>query len=144
MIFDESFSSIDVVAPIIVCQENRKRYVANNNAHDRVAKYQIDGVVIHNCQEKRCDFLVENESTLNAYFIELKGTDIRHAYVQIKETICRFASEISGYTRHARVICARVATHNVNSSEYRALKGICPDVQSKTMFFEEDINKRNT
>lgn len=139
MIIDKSFSHIDINTRIIVCEENNVRYIANNTKIAIVYKFKIDGEVISNSQQKRCDYLVENETTRNAYFVELKGADIAKAYLQLRETIHAFADCLSDYYIHCRVVCSKIPTHNINGSEYRNLRKICKDIQQKSRQLEEDI-----
>ena len=139
MIIDDRFTSIDPNARVIVCEENHMKYVAYNTKGAVVYKFKIDGEVIANSAQKKCDYLVENETAKDAYFVELKGADISTAFKQLLETLCLFATETKGYSIHSRVVCSKVVTHNLYGTEYRSLKKKCRDVQFKTRKFEEEI-----
>ena len=139
MIADKTYSSIEKDAPIIVCEENKMRYQANNIKSATVYKYKIDGDVIRERDQKRCDYLVENETSKDAYFVELKGADIATAYIQIWYTIRYFYHKLDGYGIHSRIVCSRVTTHDVKGSEYRKLKKECADILQKSKVLLEDI-----
>lgn len=139
MIIDKTFSHIDTRTRKIVCEENKRKYIANNVNSDLVYRFKIDGEVINNTTQKRCDYLVENETSKNAFFVELKGVDIGTACMQILETICLYTDQLREYTIHSRIVCSRVPTPCVNDSKYRRLKSKCKDTKIKERHFEEDI-----
>lgn len=71
---------------IIVSKDKRnpQKHIALNNDLNDVYHYKIDGGVI--TFGLRCDYLLWNETKHHIYFIELKGSDIKHALDQIEET----------------------------------------------------------
>ena len=139
MIADETYSSINKRASVIVCEENKMKYIANNTKFATVYKFKIDGEVIRDKDQKRCDYLVENETSKDAYFVELKGADIATAYIQIWHTIRYFNNKLDGYGVHSRIVCSRVSTHDVNGSEYRKLKKECADIKKGSRVLQENI-----
>ena len=139
MIFDKTFSHIGIHDRTIVCEENNRKYIANNINNSIVYSFKIDGEIIKNSLQKRCDYLVENETSKNAFFVELKGVDIAAAFLQLRETIILFADKLSEYKIHSRVVCSRVSTHSVNGSEYRKLLKECSDIRFRSRQFEENI-----
>lgn len=139
MIIDKSFSHISPNAPTIVCEENKMKYTAHNINLAVVYRYRIDGDVITDREYKRCDYLVENETAKGAYFVELKGVNIKDAFAQIESTIRFFSDRLVGYNIHSRIVCSRITTHSVNNSEYRSLKKLCNDVIYRTKSYDENI-----
>ena len=74
MILDKAFSHVESHARKIVCEENNRKYIANNINGAVVYCFRIDGEVINRDGQKRCDYLVENETSKNVFFVELKGS----------------------------------------------------------------------
>ncbi|MEL5894362.1 hypothetical protein AAE250_12815 [Bacteroides sp. GD17] len=53
---------------------------------EEVEKHKIDGSIINDTQSNKCDFLfICNKQKF--FFVELKGTDIKHALTQIDATM---------------------------------------------------------
>ena len=109
-------------APIIVSEEERKKHTANNVDKCVVRHYKIDGDVIPGSHTAKCDFLVLNDESKQAYFIELKGSDVIHAIDQVEETVSLLKSELCGYILHGRVVCKRVPKHDNSKVTERKLK----------------------
>lgn len=140
MIFEAKLSLCDINAKIIVCEENKMKYRALNANNSNVYKFQIDGGIITNQTVKKCDYIVENDSKNNIYFVELKGCDISQAYKQIKQTISFCKSKILPDSMlHSRIICSRISTHSVHDGNYRELKKICSDIIVHRECLEESI-----
>lgn len=85
--------------------ENRCTHIGmNRNAYD-VRQFRIDGDVYSKTDSaSRCDYLLLNDSKTDAYFIELKGSDIKKAIQQIDSTIADILPSIHNYTVYPRVI----------------------------------------
>ena len=85
--------------------ENRCTHIGvNKNACD-VRQFRVDGeVYLKTDTASRCDFLLLNDSKTDAYFIELKGSDLRKAIQQIESTIAEILPSIHNYTVYPRVI----------------------------------------
>ena len=72
--------------PIIVSKEQGRVHRANNpQGRSKVSHYRIDGYVIQG-GTIRCDFLLMNDDSADAYLIELKGSDIEHGLEQLEAT----------------------------------------------------------
>ncbi len=67
----------------IVCEENKRKITFVNPAGIVVEKITVDGCQL--TDGVRCDFLVRYDK--NEHFIELKGSDINHAFEQLSRTI---------------------------------------------------------
>ena len=82
--------------------------------------YKLDGDLV--TQRTCCDYLLVNDSSRNAYLIELKGANIDKAVEQLEagEQICR--NELSGYRFFYRIVCNKVRTHKVESNKVRKFR----------------------
>lgn len=63
-----------------------------------------------------------NDTKVNAYFIELKVSDIKRGIEQLDETAKMLRAELINYTFYYRLVSSKVNTHDVKSSEYRKFK----------------------
>lgn len=88
-----------------VSTENRCTHIGENKARDDVRHFQIDGGVLPKGKDpERCDFLLLNDSNQRAYFIELKGSDIKKAISQIETTVAMIVDSLPEYTIYKRII----------------------------------------
>lgn len=96
--------------------ENRCTHIGvNNNAYD-VRQFRVDGEVYSKADTaSRCDYLLLNDSKADAYFIELKGSDIKKAIQQIESTIAEILPSIQTYTVYPRVIY-HSGSHSIHDS----------------------------
>lgn len=99
------------VSPIIILKDptnpkNKKGPVLKiiNKNKERIRIGQVDGCLVTN-NEIRCDFEVFYEDILSS-FIELKGSDIKHAIEQIKNSI-RLVGFSKAKNRVCLIICNR-------------------------------------
>lgn len=114
---DDHSSIIVSRDPGSVCQHR-----ALNKQRKLVRQFRIDSEVIPSTNPaKRCDFLVLNDESETAYYIELKGSDILYAVEQIITTESYCKDSVKGYKSFYRVIY-RSATHDVRGSKALALK----------------------
>ena len=79
--------------PIIVSGEKSKKHIAINNDKNLVRQFKIDNDVIKD-NIKKCDYLVLNDDKQTAYFVELKGTDVDGAILQIENMIKKFGERL--------------------------------------------------
>ena len=106
--------------PIIVCEEKGKKYTAINPERKfEVRKYHLDGILV--VRQLCCDYVVINDSTEKAYYVELKGQDIKHAVAQVLagERLC--CDSLGGYKSHYRIVPKKSRTLDIKSKEYRNL-----------------------
>lgn len=109
-------------APIIKSKDhgNPQTHYAHNRQRKYVTHYQIDGVVIRD--GNKCDYLVINEETLKAYLIELKGSDMCKAALQLDETAQKLSSQLSVYTLNFRIVANKCKTQEISSSAFNKYK----------------------
>lgn len=117
---------------------------ANNPVLYTVSQYHIDGDVITGSVDK-CDFLLLNETKRNAYYIELKGSDVIHAIDQVMNTESLLKNQLSSYQSLYRIVY-HTGTLGVNSSTINRWKEKCgltkdkiPVAVVKQMRYEEKL-----
>ena len=98
----------------IVSEENGCKHVGINDQSHEIRQFQIDGGAITGTAVLRCDYLVVNDTARRAYYIELKGSDVKKAMRQIDNTVA-MTKDLDGYTVFPRIIFK--GTINVNTSE---------------------------
>lgn len=97
------------------CEENRRVFVLNN-AND-FYKVQIDGGVIPRGKEpKCCDYYFFKEKEIEI-FVELKGSDVKNAFLQIEQSIKNFSYKYP--QKYAVIISSKVPKC---TSEQRAME----------------------
>lgn len=86
------------------CKENQRKFVLNN-AND-FYKVQIDGGVVPKGEEpKCCDFYFFKKDEIEI-FVELKGSDVKRALLQIEQSIKDFSYEYP--KKYAFVISSKI------------------------------------
>lgn len=91
---------------IATCEENRKKFVLNN-ATD-FYKVQIDGGVVPEGEEpKCCDYYFFKDDEIEI-FVELKGSDVKKAFLQIEQSIKDFSYKYP--KKYAFVISSKMPT----------------------------------
>lgn len=139
MLFEAEKSLCGLNDKIIVCREKQSEYRAENLELDNVYKFKIDGDILTDSDSSvRCDYLVENETKKQAYFIELKGRDITHAIEQIEATINRYKGKLTSYEIKPRIVYKN-NTHDIKSSKARQFKSKYKSAVFKTNMFSEKI-----
>lgn len=125
-----------------VVSEKKKYYRIQNQSLKTIANWRVDGCLIKN--ETACDylFLIGNEKEEAVYWVELKGSDIEYAAMQILNTIPKFelGSEV---VQNARIIPSRNPNPKFRGAAYRKLESYIRSkkgtVINKNLFFEETI-----
>ena len=139
-------SECEPKAKVIVSKDITKcEHSAVNTDCCDVRQYQIDGKVITG-KEERCDWLVLNDDKKDAYYIELKGSDIKKAIAQIENTEKLLKSDLAQYTSFFRIIY-KSNSHSVDDASTIKWKYKCGrDKKSnkaiaiiKQMRYEEEI-----
>lgn len=70
-------------------EENKRIFILKDAKAEEVEKHKIDGSIIHDTRCNKCDFLFVFKKE-KYFFVELKGTDIKHALTQIEATMQTF------------------------------------------------------
>lgn len=99
-----------------VSSENGCSHIGNNKDNSYIRQYKVDGDVFSPASTaERCDYLLLNDTKQNAYYIELKGSDIHKAMQQIDNSVSMLQPAHAGYTVYRRIVY-RTGSHDVNSS----------------------------
>ena len=122
MIFDKHESLCKPDAKMIVSKDKGtpRRHIAENPEQKfKVRQYQLDGDIFQNAM--CCDYLLLNDTSKMAYYIELKGRDIGHAAEQLQagEKLC--ADELTEYTFLFRIVASKMPTQREYPLSYRKL-----------------------
>ncbi len=120
----------------IKCEENKRKIIFNNQHRSEVEKITVD-----NCQITsgvRCDYLIKHEQ--KEYFIELKGEDIKHAFVQLTRSILQLGSN-DCQVRKCFVISSRSPLTSAQIQNERVLfkRKYKSDLIVKNKNFEENL-----
>lgn len=89
----------------IVLSENKSELVFQNPERLELCILQVDGCAIQ--EGLRCDYALSVESLEEEFYIELKGSDIQHAFKQIESTIQSISSDSQKKAKVCFVISTR-------------------------------------
>ena len=99
-----------------VSEENRRKHIGDNPNGSYCRRYRVDGHILKDADGKKCDFLLVNDAGKDAYFIELKGSEIDDAPKQIEAAIDALKDSLPGYFFFQRIICSKAGTHKMKGS----------------------------
>jgi hypothetical protein len=94
---------------LIVREEKGKKITLLNQQKEYIKVVEVDGCEI--VEGNRCDWLfvkITDENDNNEIFVELKGSDIKHACLQLETTIRKLTQDLRK-EKFAIVVCSRVA-----------------------------------
>jgi len=95
--------------------ENKVSYTVNNSRRLTALKYLVDGGLIDDISQEKCDYLMMFPECMKAYFVELKGQGWEKAVSQLVNSVKLLHPLMSGYTPHLRTVVRRKApTTNYN------------------------------
>ncbi|SKB84248.1 hypothetical protein SAMN06296386_106148 [Lachnospiraceae bacterium] len=141
MIFDGHSSKCKPDAKTIVSKDKgspRKHIATNPNQKFSVRQFQLDGDIFK--YVPCCDYLLLNDTSQVAYYIELKGKDVGHAAEQLQaaEKLCH--NDLEGYDALYRIVASGMPTHKSFPLSYRKLLNkVGNKLKSKTGSFTEDL-----
>ena len=90
---------------IIKFQELRSIIRFHNSQRSLYKKIKVDGGALH--EGAKCDNMLCSADEHEERYIELKGSDIPHAIVQLRTTILKLGEHDGN--RHSYVVCTKVA-----------------------------------
>lgn len=103
-------------------KENKSEHIAINKDNDFVRQIKIDGDILPpKTSERRADYLVLNETKKTAYLIELKGSHIKSAFVQLENTDKNLSEALKEHKIYWRVVCGS-RTANLEDNEVKKYK----------------------
>ncbi|MDE7407931.1 MAG: hypothetical protein K2M76_05870 [Muribaculaceae bacterium] len=91
--------------PIIVFKENNRIIRFDNSQRMQYKKVHVDSVAV--ISGVRCDYMLTSDNEHEEHFIELKGTDVKHAIEQLQTTIVRLGEYAD--ERHSYVVSTNQA-----------------------------------
>ena len=86
-------------------EENRRKIIFQNPEKRRYLRVDVDGCTLR--EGMRCDKLLLSADEHEERYVELKGTDVKHAITQLESTIDKLGEYDDD--RHSYVICTNVA-----------------------------------
>lgn len=89
----------------IVCAERRSKITFVNEKGKNIKKVKVDGCAI--TSGVRCDYLIVDETNYE-FFVELKGSNVKHACDQLRETINKLSKDPKKKEKHSYIISSRV------------------------------------
>ena len=118
------------------------RSIYINGSSNNLAKYLVDGKLIAD-NDPKCDFLILNCERCQSYFIELKGSDIIHAFEQINRTIDLLRPDLANFSLFARIMLTKVSTVGTKSTQLvklaKKLKALNGNLKYKTRVLEDVV-----
>lgn len=93
---------------------NSQEYRVTNVSSKEFCKIRVDNCLIR--EGEKCDYLILNCQDKLAFFVELKGQDLKKALAQINSSISILMDEIQDFKIYARIVLNRTPTPDINSS----------------------------
>ena len=124
----------------IVLREKRSAIVFLNPRRARIRKIVIDGCVIKD--GPRCDHLLIDAVPVE-HFVELKGSNVRHALDQLEATIKQVSTDAETAAKRAYVISTRcpLASPAVQAHQRRFKRTYNAALIIRASGFEVDLSK---
>ena len=90
--------------------EKGKTFRLKNDTQHKITVFKVDACLIKDNTEKKCDFLfvVDKKQECHAYFVELKGTDLAGAILQVSNSINILYKSLHEHKIYARIVGKRV------------------------------------
>lgn len=107
-------------APIISSRDKgeSQTHIAYNKDSSLVTHYKVDGVIIKS--GNKCDFLLINEDKKTAYLIELKGSDLSWAAMQLQATEQTLSVQLAPYQPlQYRIVANKCRTSEIETAEFK-------------------------
>ncbi|MCL6754171.1 hypothetical protein KBT16_25620 [Nostoc sp. CCCryo 231-06] len=99
---------------------NSQEYRVTNSSSKEFCKIRVDNCLIR--EGEKCDYLILDCQDKLAFFVELKGQDLKKAFTQIDSSINILIDEIQDFKIYARIVLNRTPSPNINSSMEIKLK----------------------
>lgn len=100
--------SEDSQHPLIVVEENGRKFTIRNQEKKSVKQVKVDGCLIDD-KRRRCDYLFEIGRFCHCViYLELKGSDIDHAFKQLVLTMKYLSNRHRNLTKICHIVASRV------------------------------------
>ncbi|BAZ27769.1 hypothetical protein NIES4074_01970 [Cylindrospermum sp. NIES-4074] len=96
--------------------KNKQEYRLNNSTEQEICKIRVDGCLIIDKEGKKCDYLILSCQDKLAFFVELKGSDLKEAIRQIDSSLDKLLPTMPDFKCYARVVLNKNPTPDINSS----------------------------
>ncbi|MDJ0619425.1 MAG: hypothetical protein QNJ63_22220 [Calothrix sp. MO_192.B10] len=131
----------------ISIKENKSKITFFNKNSIEVNKVQVDGCL--NIPGVKCDWLIiidKPKDYPNVYieiYIELKGSDVKHAFKQIENTINNISIDKKDATKYCYVITTRcpLSSPEIQNKKKNFKKNYNAVLKFQTTVYTENINK---
>lgn len=139
---DASCIRIDDNRSTVVLKDARepRKYIAQNIRKKGIVVYQIDGGLLKDATQLKCDYALLTEDN-HLYLVELKGSDYPHALEQIIHTIQVLEPEVN--LLNARVVLSKVRVPGLRVTQEVKLQNLLSryhgDLKKKAVELEEKI-----
>lgn len=120
---DRSYIISDDNRQTVTVQENGRKYILHNSQQKHLTVYKIDGGLIKDKNETKCDFGIYVEDNW-LFLVELKGGDYEHALRQIENTIRLLVVQpnIAVGKLNARVVLSKARVPDTLTTKEKKLK----------------------
>lgn len=88
--------------PIIICQERRSKMIFENPNRREICLLEVDGCGIQ--EGLRCDYALTAEENIEEFYIELKGSDVKHAFDQLETTMQKLSDNLYNQPKFCFII----------------------------------------
>lgn len=108
--------------PIISLQANGRKYVAHNTGGKLVHEYHdLDQRSYFQNKYPCVDYLLYVEEEQHTYLIELKGSDIEHAYEQVLSTfkVLRTQIQVTASKTKGRIVLSKVSGPDLRTASVK-------------------------
>jgi hypothetical protein len=95
--FDFGSCSEETKQKRIVCKEKGRTFTGLNKKGKPILKVEVDGCL--KFEGNKCDWLLIDVCEDIAYFVELKGSEVKHALLQLKNTIKIISNPNNNYIK---------------------------------------------
>lgn len=106
-------------------------FIKSNNSKDKLIEVFYDGHIIKNATA--CDRILICDTNENVSTIELKGSDLRHAMVQIETTLIRENLKVNSKKKTAVIVYSH-SPSNMNSSKQNFSDKMRKNFNAKVLF----------
>lgn len=107
---------------IVVVSENRREFRIDNSSLFKINKVTVDACYI--TAGLRCDYLfevIEHDAINKVCYVELKGTDIKHAVQQLAATIkhCNTIHACADIKKESYIVASKFPKSSTSSQKFK-------------------------
>jgi hypothetical protein len=127
----------------IVLQENKSKITFLNPNQDEILTIKVDGCAISDNETLRCDYALMPSDEVEIY-VELKGSDIVHAFKRIESTIRLLSDNPQKIKKLCFVVSTSVPkyTTTIQKLEIQFKKKFNASFRIKNIQYEHDLSTK--